>query len=140
MLIYVSTPSTWAALAREVALKVRAVGHRVAYDWTGPISLAEAYELGESDIATVGMAAIEAVRDAEVFLCIITHPQGPSVGAAVELGVAYTLGRTVIFVEVVDLEHGPWEQHPFRLMAWKRVKSVSEALASLEILSGLKGE
>lgn len=140
MLIYVSTPSTWAALAREVMAKVRAAGHRVAIDWTVPIARAEAGELGEGDIEAAGRADIEAVRDSEALLCIITHPRGPSVGAAVELGAAYALGRTVIFVEVVDLEHGPWEEHPFRLMAWKRVKSVSEALASLEILSGLKGE
>jgi nucleoside 2-deoxyribosyltransferase len=136
MWVYVSAPSVMAPLAREAMIAVRTAGHKITRDWVVDVerNARAKRKFSEDEFAAAGRADIVAIRNSEVLICLVSSPRGPSVGVAVEMGAAYALGRPVILVESCRIDGGLWKDHPFRLMAWKRVQRVSDALWALEEL------
>ena len=136
MKIFLSAPSRDLMLAQEIISKLEAEHHEV-YDW---ISVFKS-EVNNEDPEIVAnfIRGLAYVANCDMFILVVTSPGGPSVGSAMELGVAMAHHCQSKLLELITIDDScPWCRHPGRLWFTQRAytktvfRRVDDLIHSLE--------
>lgn len=125
MKIYIAGSSKEAQYIAECIRKVKGAGHEVTFDWTVPVLAAVIpdHELTDEERWHHASTDAQGVDDADVFWMLI--PSTPSLGAWVELGIAWRGSGKLVIVS------GDRKKSIFTALSDEKYDTHEEALARI---------